>query len=163
VLPWRYARQLVGIEPDRQPRHDLDDAIRGAPVAFARLRLDRIKASRRQIAEVGQYGLPEDELGFWAHTRGVAVEEISKLADWVARSFCAPIGVPDEIVPVLAPRGGVADFSALLELLGQGERYAYADRSQSIAYRRLGDQSVTESYGLLFARLLEQPEWLAIR
>jgi len=244
TLPWRYARQLVGIEEDRQPRHDLDTAIREATRPFARLRLDRIKASRRQIVEVGQYDLPEDELGFWAHTRGVAVDEISRLAEWileetselyldalrdqlihhrldegdtwetdlewlfrgeeydrvypahalmptatrmlwdlgirledqtnvhldledlperVARSFCAPIGVPDEIMAVLAPRAGVADFSALLQLLGESQRYAYADRSQSIAYRRLGDRAVTESYGLLFTRLLERPEWLAIR
>ena len=243
-LPWRYARQLVGIEPERQPRHELDEAIRGASQPFARVRLDRIKTTRRQIVEVGQYDLPEDDLGFWSHTRGVDVETVSKLAEWilsetselyldalrdqlihhrmdegdtwevdlewlfrgeeydrvypahllmptatralwdlgmrledqtnvhldlddlperVARSFCAPIGVPDEIVGVLAPRGGVADYASLLTVLGQAERHAYADRTQSIAYRRLGDQAVVESYGLLFARHLERPQWLAMR
>jgi hypothetical protein len=244
VLPWRYARQLVNVEEERGPRHELDEAIRAASKPFARLRLDRITASRRRIAEVGEYDLPEDDLGFWAHTRGIAVDEISKLAEWlleetselyldalrdqlihhhldegdtwavdlewlfrgeqydrvypqhnlmptvtramwdlglrlqdqtglrldledlpdrVTRSFCAPIGVPDEIVAVLAPRGGVADYAALMELLGQAERHVHADRTQSIVYRRLGDQAVIESYGLLFARLLERPEWLAMR
>jgi hypothetical protein len=244
VLPWRYAHQLVNVEPERGPRHELDEAIRAASQPFARVRLDRIATGRRQILETGQYDLPMDDLGFWANTRGVAVDEISKLAEWileetselyldslrdqlihhrldegdtwevdlewlfrgeqydrvypqhalmptitrafwdlglrlqdqtqlkldledlperVTHSFCAPIGVPDEIVAVLAPRGGVADYAALMEQIGQAERHAHADRTQSIAYRRLGDQAVTEGYGLLFARLLERPEWLAVR
>jgi hypothetical protein len=244
VLPWRYARQLLGVEPDRAPRHELDEAIRATAQPFARVRLDRISRSRRQIELVGQYDLPEDELAFWAHTRGVDIETLSKLAEWileetselyldalrdqllhhhldegdvwesdlewlfrgeeydrvfpahllmptvtrvlwdlgirlqdqanirldledlpdrVVHSFCSPIGVPDEIVPALAPRGGVADFSGLLRLLGEAERHAHADPTQSVVYRRLGDQAVVESYGLLLAGLLERPEWLAIR
>src|SRR5262249_38285147 len=83
--------------------------------------------------------------------------------DRVVDSFCAPIGVPDEIIPTLAPRGGVADFVALLELLGQAERHAHADRTQSIVYRRFGDQAVVEGYGLLFGGLLGRPEWLGVR
>jgi hypothetical protein len=57
----------------------------------------------------------------------------------------------------------VADYVSLMEQIGQAQRHAHADRTQSIAYRRLGDPAVTESYGLLFARLLERPEWLTIR
>jgi hypothetical protein len=244
VLPWRLAQQLVGLESERGPRHELDEAIRAASAALPSLRLDRLRTSRARIAEVDQYDLPTGDLEFWAHVRGVAVDEVSRLAEWileetselyldslrdqlmhyrldegdvwevdlawlfrgeeydrvypvhvlmptvtralwdlgirledqanarldlddlpdrVARSFCAPIGVPDEIVAVLAPRGGVADYAALLELLGAVERYAHADRTQSIVFRRLGDASVTESYGLLLSRLLERPEWLAIR
>jgi hypothetical protein len=244
VIPWRYARQLLGVESERQPRHEFDEAIRGTSGPLARLRIDRLRASRVRIAEVGQYDLPADDLGFWAHARGVPVDDISKLAEWileatrelyldalrdqlihhrldegdtwecdlewlfrgeeydriypahalmptvtralwdlgirleeqphvkldlddlperVARSFCAPIGVPDEIVAVLAPRGGAADYAALLEVVGQAERHAHADRTQSIAYRRLGDQAVVDGYGLLFTSLLERPEWLANR
>ena len=244
AMPWRLARQLVGIKEERGPRHELDEAIRAASQALSRRRLERLMAARRQIEEVGEYDLPTDDLGFWAHVRGVDVEGVSKLAellledtselyldaqrdqlahyrldegdtwdvdlewlfrgqeydrifpahrlmptvtratwdlgirledqanvrldledlpDRVARSFCAPIGVPDEIVAVLAPRGGMADFVALLELVGQAERHAHADRTQSIVYRRLGDQAVVEGYGLLFSGLLGRPEWLGNR
>lgn len=244
ALPWRLARQLVSLEEERGPRHDLDEAIRAASQRLPRLRLERLMASRTRIAEVGQYDLPTDDLGFWAHVRSVDVEGVSKLAEWVLaetselyldalrdqlahhhldegdtwdvdlewlfrgqeydrifpserlmptitralwdlgirledqpnlrldledlpdrvdRSFCAPIGVPDEIVAVLAPRGGIADYAALLQVLGQAERHAHADRTQSIVYRRLGDRAVVEGYGLLFSGLLERPEWLANR
>lgn len=244
AIPWRYARQLVGIDEERAPRHELDEAIRTASGLLPRIRLDRARAMRERIQEAGQYDLPTDDLGFWAHVRGVAVDEISKLAEWlleetselyldalrdqlihhrldegdtwgvdldwlfrgqeydrifaehrmmpaltralwdlgirledqanvrldledlpdrIDRSFCAPIGVPDEIVAVLAPRGGIADFAALFEAVGQAERHAHADRTQSIVYRRLGDQAVIEGYGLLLSSLLERPEWLANR
>ena len=244
LVPARLARQLVGLQEERGPRHDLDEAIRAASGSLSRLRLDRTMATRERIALTGEYDLPTDDLGFWAHVRGVDVEVISKLAEWileateelyvdalrdqlthhrldegdtwtvdlewlfrgqqydrifpehrlmptttraiwdlgirledqpqvrldlddlparVARSFCAPIGVPDEIVAVLAPRGGVADYAALLGVVGQAERHAQVDRTQSIVYRRLGDRAVVEGYGLLFSALLERPEWLALR
>ncbi|MGE3268458.1 MAG: hypothetical protein AB7P40_06910 [Chloroflexota bacterium] len=89
--------------------------------------------------------------------------DLDDLPAKVARSFCAPIGVPDEVVAVLAPRGGIADFAAMLELLGQAERYAHADRTASVVYRRLGDAALTEGYGLLLSGLLLRPDWLAIR
>ena len=54
AMPWRYARQLVGLEEERGPRHDLDEAIRAASQALPRLRLDRLTAARRQIEEVGR-------------------------------------------------------------------------------------------------------------
>jgi hypothetical protein len=244
AIPWRLANQLVGLQEERGPRHQLDEAIRAASRQLPRIRLNRIATSRRQIEEAGQYDLPTDDLGFWAHVRGVDIDGVSKLAEWlleeteelyldalrdqlahhrldegdiweadlewlfrgqeydrnfpserlmptitrvfwelgvrledqpgvrldledppgrVNRSFCAPIGVPDEIVAVLAPRGGIADYVSLLEIVGQAERHAYADRTQSIVYRRLGDQAVVEAYGLVFAGLLERPEWLANR
>jgi hypothetical protein len=244
VIPWRLARQLVGLEPERGPRHELDEAIRAQAGPLQRLRLDRLRARRARMIEIGQYDLPTDDLGFWTHVRGIAVDDVSKLAEWllqetaelyldalrdqllhhrldegdawgvdlawifrgeeydrifpdhslmpaatralwdlgirledqanvrldlddlserVAASFCAPIAVPDEIVAVLAPHGGIADYAALLEVLGQAERHAHADRTQSVVFRRLGDQAVIESYGLLLSGLLGRPEWLASR
>jgi len=201
-------------------------------------------AARAHMVQVEQYGHPAHDLGFWASVRGVAVDEVSKLAAWVLaetadlyldalrdqlihhkmdegdtwevdlewllrgseydrvypdhklmptvtraiwdlgirlqdqsnirldlddlpekahRSFCSPIAVPDEIVAVLAPRGGIADYAALLEGLGQAERYAHTDRTASIVYRRCGDPAVTEAYGLMMSGLLGRPEWLAVR
>jgi hypothetical protein len=244
AIPWRLARQTVNVEPERSVRHNLDDAIRAEAAPLLRIRLARLKAQRLHLERLGQYDLPTDDLGYWAYARGVAVDEVSKLATWlleetselyidalrdqlvhhrldegdtwavdlewlfrgaeydrvypahllmpsitrafwdlgirledqtyvridlddlpdrITRSLSAPIGVPDEVVAMLAPRGGVADFAGLLRSVGEAERYAYADRTQSIVYRRLGDAAVTEGYGLLFAGLLERPEWLALR
>lgn len=244
AIPWRLARQLVNVEEERSLRHDLDDAIRAEAGPLLRGRLSRLNAQRGQLERLGQYDLPTDDLGFWSHARGVAVDEVSKLAAWlleetselyvdalrdqlvhhkmdegdtwivdlewlfrgqeydrvypehrlmpsvtrafwdlgirledqanvrldledrperITRSLCAPIGVPDEVVAMLAPRGGVADYVGLFQAIGEAERHAYADRTQSIVYRRLGDAAVTEGYGLLFAGLLERPEWLTLR
>jgi hypothetical protein len=244
TLPWRYAQQLVSLEEERGPRHELDEQIRAASGPLQRLRLDRITASRVQMDRAGQYDQPTDDLGFWANVRGVAVDDVSQLATWlldetselyldalrdqlmhhrldegdtwevdlewlfrgeeydrvypshrlmptitrafwdlgirlqdqsnirldlddlpekVARSACFPIGVPDEAMVMLAPRGGVADYVALLEMLGQAERHAHADRTQSLVYRRLGDQAVVEGYGLLMSGLAGRPEWLTVR
>jgi hypothetical protein len=89
--------------------------------------------------------------------------DLEDLPGRVTRSFCAPIGVPDEIVATLAPRGGIFDYVSLLEMVGQAQCHAHADRTQSIVYRRLGDDAVVESYGLLFSSLLMRPEWLTLR
>jgi len=244
AIPLRLARQMVNVEPERALRHDLDEAIRAETRPLVRARLDRLKAQRRHLDRLGQYDLPTDDLGFWTFTRGVAVDEVSKLATWlldetkelyldalrdqlthhrldegdawavdlewlfrgeaydrvypehrlmpaitrafwdigvrledqanvkldledhperVAWSLCAPIGVPDEVVAMLAPRGGVADYVALMQTIGEAERYAHADRTQSIVNRRLGDAAVTEAYGLLFAGLLGRDDWLTVR
>ena len=243
-LPLRLARQMVSLEPERGPRHELDEQLRAEAGPFLRLKLERLKAARQQTLQVGQYDHPTDDLSFWASVRGVAVDEVSKLAGWlleetselyldalrdqlihhkldegdtwevdlewlfrgeqydrifpahllmptvtramwdldirlqdqtnvrldladlpgrVSRSFVAPIGVPDEIVGVLAPRGGIADYAGLLQLLGEIERQAYADRTQSIVYRRFGDAAVTEGYGQLFSGLVGRPDWLTLR
>ncbi|MFN8636645.1 MAG: hypothetical protein U0893_22575 [Chloroflexota bacterium] len=89
--------------------------------------------------------------------------DLDDLPDRITRSYCAPIGVPDEVVAMLAPRGGIYDYVALMETVGQAERHAHADRTQSIVYRRLGDGAVVEGYGQLFSGLLGRPEWLALR
>jgi hypothetical protein len=244
VLPLRLARQMVNLEPERGPRRELDEQLRAVAGPLSRLRLERLRAARKQMLLVGQYDHPTGDLEFWAGVCNVAVDEVSKLAEWllqetselyldalrdqlvhhrldegdtwetdlewlfrgeaydrifpdhrlmptvtralwdlgirlqdqpeirldlddlsdrVAHAFVAPIGVPDEIVAVLAPRGGVADYAAMLQLIGQAERYVHADRTQSIVYRRFGDPAVTEGYGQMFAGLLGRADWLALR
>jgi hypothetical protein len=74
-------------------------------------------------------------------------------------SFCAAIAVPNESIVVLAPRGPSA-YVDLFRFVGEAERHAHADRTQPLAYRRLGDQAATEGYGLLLSSLLGMPEWL---
>jgi hypothetical protein len=76
------------------------------------------------------------------------------------RAFCAPIQVPDRIMLVINPQGGQDDYQALLHEAGHAEHFAHTDPSLPVAYRRLGDNSVTETYAFLFHYLTIDPNWL---
>jgi len=88
--------------------------------------------------------------------------DLERLPEKVTASFVVPIAVPDEVVVVLAPRGGVADYSALFRALGESESYAQTDRTQPLAFRRLGDGAVVEGYGQVLSSLLSDPAWLEL-
>jgi hypothetical protein len=73
---------------------------------------------------------------------------------------CIPLEVPDDVRLVFRPLGGRLDFSALYAATGRAEAYAAVDRTQPLAFRWLGDDSVGRGHGLLFAHLLADPRWL---
>ncbi len=76
------------------------------------------------------------------------------------RAFCAPIEVPGRILLVINPQGGQDDYQALFHEAGHAEHFAHTDRSLPVAFRRLGDNSVTETYAFLFHYLTLDPRWL---
>lgn len=76
------------------------------------------------------------------------------------RAFCAPIQVPDRIMLVINPQGGQDDYQALLHEAGHAEHFAHTDPSLPVAFRRLGDNSVTETFAFLFHYLTTDPLWL---
>jgi hypothetical protein len=78
-----------------------------------------------------------------------------------SRAFCATPRVPDEIYLVISPVGGRDDFEAMFHEGGHVEHFAHVDPGLELEYRRLGDNSVTESFAFLFEHLTEDPEWLA--
>jgi hypothetical protein len=77
-----------------------------------------------------------------------------------SRAFCATPGVPGEIYLVISPTGGRDDYEALFHEGGHVEHYAHVDPALPIEHRRLGDNSVTESFAFLLEHLTEDPEWL---
>ena len=79
------------------------------------------------------------------------------------RAFCATPRVPDEIYLVISPVGGRDDFAALFHEGGHAEHYANADAKLAIEYRRLGDNSVTESFAFLCEGITSDPAWLGER
>ena len=79
------------------------------------------------------------------------------------RAFCATPRVPDEIYLVIAPAGGREDFAALFHEGGHAEHYAHVDPGLAFEDRRLGDNTVTESFAFLFEHLTEDAEWLRRR
>jgi hypothetical protein len=78
-----------------------------------------------------------------------------------SRAFCATPQVPDEVYLVISPTGGRDDYEALFHEGGHVEHYAHVDPALSVEDRRLGDNSVTESFAFLLEHLTEDPAWLA--
>ena len=77
-----------------------------------------------------------------------------------SRAFCAPVRVPDEVYLVLRPHGGQTDWRTLLHELGHALHFAYTRNDLPFEYRWVGDNSVTESYAMLFDHLMQDDGWL---
>jgi hypothetical protein len=71
------------------------------------------------------------------------------------------VRVPDEIYLVLRPHGGQGDYMTLLHELGHAVHFAYTRADFPFEYRWAGDNSVTESYAMLFDHLTQNRGWLA--
>jgi len=77
-----------------------------------------------------------------------------------SRAFCSAIKVPDEIKLVMMPHGGHDDYAALFHEAGHAEHFGFADADLDMEYKRLGDNSVTETYAFLLEYLLSNEKWL---
>ncbi|HXV58855.1 MAG TPA: hypothetical protein VD704_13400 [Gaiellaceae bacterium] len=79
------------------------------------------------------------------------------------RAFCAPIEVPGRIVLVIKPIGGPDDWHAFFHEAGHTEHFAHVAPDLPVEFRRLGDNSVTEGWAMLFEHLVNDPAWLSRR
>lgn len=77
------------------------------------------------------------------------------------RAFCAGIRIPQEVKLVIKPKGGQDDYGALFHEAGHAEHFVHVDPHLEFSYRRLGDNSVTESYAFLMEHLMHSPQWLS--
>ncbi len=77
-----------------------------------------------------------------------------------ARAFCAPVRVPEEVYLVMRPHGGQTDWQTLLHELGHALHFAYTRADYPFEFRWVGDNSVTESYAMLFDHLMQNRGWL---
>ena len=77
------------------------------------------------------------------------------------RPFCSVIRVPEEVVLVLRPSGGLNDYAAFLHELGHAMHFSHTAVELPWEFRYLGDNSVTESYAFVFDRLTVDERWLA--
>ena len=76
------------------------------------------------------------------------------------RAFCASLRVPEEVYLVIRPRGGYDDYSAFWHELGHALHFAGVAADAPFEWKRLGDNSVTEGFAMLFDHLLLEPLWL---
>lgn len=76
------------------------------------------------------------------------------------RAFCAPIEVPQRIVLVIQPIGGVDDWRAFFHEAGHTEHFAHTRADLPVEERRLGDYAVTEGWAMLLEHLVSDEAWL---
>ena len=76
------------------------------------------------------------------------------------RAFCAPVRVPQDVWLVIRPHGGHDDYSSILHEAGHAEHFTHTRADLPVAFRHLGDNSITEAYAFLFGALLRSPAWL---
>jgi hypothetical protein len=77
-----------------------------------------------------------------------------------SRAFCAPVQIPQEVHLVLRPHGGRGDWTTFLHELGHALHYANVADGLPFEFRWLGDNSITESYAMLFDHLMQDSGWL---
>jgi hypothetical protein len=76
------------------------------------------------------------------------------------RAFCAPIKIPDKIMLVIMPQGGVQDYQALFHEAGHAEHHGLVEKDCFMEYKWLGDKSVSETYAFLLEYLSIDKNWL---
>jgi hypothetical protein len=150
VLPG-FLRRRLGIRPGEATRSD----------ALALFRAREFDASFPAAAMEGAVSRQVREMGIDPLAGGRIRLDTGEREGKRARAFCAPVGVPEEVYLVLRPHGGQTDWNTFLHELGHALHFAYMRPDLRMEYRWLGDNSVTESYAMLFDHMMQDPGWLA--
>ncbi|MEP6904982.1 MAG: hypothetical protein ABI875_02805 [Gemmatimonadales bacterium] len=149
TLPY-FLRASLGIKPSEATRADALALLRASEYDFAFPGGALMESVRRQLLEMG---LDPDAGGRITYDVGDRPGKRS-------RAFCAPTRVPQEVYLVLRPHGGQSDYTTLLHEAGHALHFAHVRADYPFEFRWLGDNSVTESYAMLFDHRMEDPGWL---
>jgi hypothetical protein len=149
VLPG-FLRRRLGITPGEATRADALALFRAREFDAAFPAADMERAITRQVREMGIDPLAAGRIRL----------DTGEREGKRGRAFCAPVRVPDEVYLVLRPHGGQTDWSTFLHELGHALHFAYTRPDLPLEYRWLGDNSVTESYAMLFDHLMMDRGWL---
>jgi hypothetical protein len=149
VLPG-FLRRRLAIRPDEAMRSDALALFRAREFDAAFPAAAMESAVRRQVREMGIDPLAGGRIRL----------DTGERPGKRARAFCAPVRVPDEVYLVLRPHGGQTDWNTFLHELGHALHFAYMRPDLAMEYRWLGDNSVTESYAMLFDHLTQDRGWL---
>lgn len=149
TLPY-FLRSSLGIEPSEATRADALALLRASEYDFAFPGGALTESVRKQLTE----------MGLDADVGGRIIYDIGDRSGKRSRAFCAPARVPQEVYLVLRPHGGQSDYTTLLHESGHALHFANARDDYPFEFRWLGDNSVTESYAMLFDHLMEDAGWL---
>ena len=149
VLP-HYLKSMLGISPAMATRADALRLFRAAEFDAGFPATDLAPAVRQHVTEMGV----DPAAG------GRIIYDLDEREGKRSRAFCAPVRVPTEVYLVLRPHGGQSDFTTLLHELGHALHFAHAADTLPFEFRWLGDNSVTESYAMLFDHRMHDRGWL---
>lgn len=149
VLPW-YLRSRLGIRSGSATRADALRLFRASEFDEGFPAEELAPSVRRQVTEMGL----DPAAG------GRIVYDLEEREGKRSRAFCAPVRVPAEVYLVLRPHGGQSDFTTLLHELGHALHFAHAAADLAFEFRWLGDNSVTETYAMLFDHRMQDRGWL---
>jgi len=149
TLPY-FLRRSLGIRPSQATRSDALALLRASEYDFAFPGATLEESIRRQIADMG---LDPD-------ASGRIIYDVGDRPGKRSRAFCAPTRVPEEVYLVLRPHGGQGDYTTLLHEAGHALHFANTRADYPFEFRWLGDNSVTESYAMLFDHRMQDRGWL---
>jgi hypothetical protein len=149
MLP-QFLRRSVGVAPGEATRADALRVFRAAEFDESFPASQLASTVRRQVLEMGV----DPEAG------GRIIYDLDEREGKRSRAFCAPVRVPEEVYLVLRPHGGQSDYTTLLHELGHALHFAHADPELPFEFRWLGDNSVTETYAMLFDHRMHDSGWL---
>jgi len=143
-------RASLGIKPSEAKRSDALALFRASEYDDAFPGNEMESVMRRQTTE----------MGIDATARGRIIFDVGEREGKRSRAFCSPVRVPEEVYLVLRPHGGQSDYNTFLHELGHALHFGYASADYSFEFRWLGDNSVTESYAMLFDHRMQDKGWL---
>jgi len=76
------------------------------------------------------------------------------------RAFCAPIEIPERVMLVIQPIGGLDDWYALFHEAGHAQHFGNTSPDLAVEEKRMGDAAVSEGWAMLLQHLVDEPEWL---
>ena len=146
----RFLRSRVGVGLGEAQRYDVARTFR-APDWDASFPADRmLPALEATLADLGVDLRSQENIE-------LDVEQREKKTP---RAFCSPIEVPQRVVLVIQPIGGVDDWRALFHEAGHAEHFAHTRADLPMEERRLGDNAVTEGWAMLMEHLVHDGAWL---
>ncbi|HEY4734316.1 MAG TPA: hypothetical protein VIH53_07185 [Gemmatimonadaceae bacterium] len=143
-------RASLGIKPSEAKRSDALALFRASEYDDAFPGREMEAAMRRQVKEMGIDPTADGRIVF----------DLGDREGKRSRAFCSPVRVPEEVYLVLRPHGGQSDYNTFLHELGHALHFGYASADYAFEFRWLGDNSVTESYAMLFDHRMQDKGWL---
>jgi len=146
----RVLKKSLGIKPAQAKRSDALALFRASEFDDAFPGREMESVIRRQVSEMGIDPTADGRIIF----------DIGDREGKRARAFCSPVRVPQEVYLVLRPHGGQNDYNTMLHEMGHALHFAHAREDYPFEFRWLGDNSVTESYAMLFDHRMQDKGWL---
>src|SRR5437763_14868213 len=143
-------RKSLGIKATEAKRADALALFRASEYDDAFPGREMESVMRRQVTE----------MGIDPTAGGRIIFDVGDREGKRSRAFCSPVRVPEEVYLVLRPHGGQSDYNTFLHELGHALHFGYANPDYLFEFRWLGDNSVTESYAMLFDHRMQDRRWL---